>query len=114
MEELAKRFADLAEKVGPSALDAARGAVRVEVYSVLASSLIQILVATLLIIAGRRLWAWKTNDDFDGWFPPTAASVLFGVAAICSMMAVWNWIDPWTWVAMNNPDLWLAKKVLKI
>jgi hypothetical protein len=114
MEELAKRFAELAERVGPSAMDAARGAVKIEALSAMVGGGMLVLVSAVLITAARVLWGYKTRDSFNEGVPRVIAGIIFAVALITSCCAIWAFIDPWTWTAINNPDLYLAKKILKL
>jgi hypothetical protein len=112
MDEIAKRLAELAEKVGPAAMEAARGAVRVEAYSTLAGGAFAMVAAAAIFYFGRFLWLH--DDDFYGSEPKFWAVISFLVALVFGLIGLWNIVDPWTWVAQSNPDLWLAKKILKL
>lgn len=114
MDELAKRMMELAEKVGPEAMAAARGAVRVEAYSTLVSTICFIIAAFVFYKAAIYLWAYQSTSQYSMGESKFFAGILFTTVVILVWIAVWNVIDPWTWVALNNPDLWLAKKVLKL
>jgi hypothetical protein len=114
MDELAKRMMELAEKVGPDAMAAARGAVRVEAYSMMASSVVCIIAAIACFKGGSYLWAYVSESQYSMGEPKFFAGILFLATAILAWIAIWNVIDPWTWTAINNPDLWLAKKILKL
>ncbi len=114
MDELAKRFADLAVQYGPYALEAARSAVRVEVFSTLVSSIVTASFAIGGAIGGRFLWRLEIDDEFDEPLVHAAGAILLGLATIPAAMFVWAWIDPWTWTALTNPDLWMAHKILKL
>lgn len=114
MDELAKRMMELAEKVGPDAMSAARGAAQVEAYSAMASGALLVALALAFAAAGRYLWISESEySSFDGerrFFG--GALVTIGVVTLA--IAAWQFMDPWTWTAINNPDLWLAKKVLRL
>lgn len=114
MDKIAEKMAELADKFGPSVIDAARGAVRVEAYSTMAGAFQTAVIATAMIFAGRFLWNYQTADSFDRQFPRVVAFLLFGLSVIPFAVAAWAFIDPWTWTAISNPDLYLAKKILKI
>jgi hypothetical protein len=114
MDELAKRLQELAEKIAPSVLDAARAAVRVEAISTMMSKVECLGVSIALGFAARYLWRYKPRDEFDNDFASLSAWVIGLAALILCALSVWTFIDPWTWVALNNPDLWLAKKILNL
>jgi uncharacterized membrane protein YidH (DUF202 family) len=113
MDKLAQQFADLAEKYGPSVADAAMSAARIHGYSVLIASIIWFVFSGLLIIGGRKLWNRKPadqDDQFDRDVPNAFGYVAFILAVVFGAAGVWSWIDPWTWISITNPDLYLAKK----
>lgn len=116
MDELAKQFADLAEKYGPTVINAAKGAARMEGYSTLAGAGFSILLAVGLGFMGWRFWRWAPLDpDHDDINPfHIFAALIFIIAAVIGCIAIWPVIDPWTWAMINNPELWLAKRALKI
>lgn len=114
MDKLAEKMAELAERFGPSVIDAARGAVRVEAYSAMAGAIEAAIVAGLMALVARYLWSYETKDSFDSGIPRAFAFLLFGAAIIPFSVALWAFLDPWTWVAINNPDLYLAKKIFKL
>jgi len=108
MEELAKHFADLAEKFRPAVADAAKGAVVAAVYSNLVGSLVALALAGVFYRIGRCLC---NTEDPDGM----GAGILFGglallISLISACVFVWCWIDPWTWIALQHPEIWIAKK----
>lgn len=114
MDELTKRFGDLAQQYGPNVVQAALEAARVEAYSTLASSLISAAFAVAFIWAAR--WCWKHNviDDLDIPWGKVGGIVSAIGAIICLAITIWCWADPWTWAAINHPELWIAKTILKI
>lgn len=117
MDELAKRFADLANHYGPQVADAALGAARVEAYSSLAGATLALVVSALGFY-GSYFFYKKVMAETDGYDDNTLfliPCVLLGVvAAIAGLAGVWSWVDPWTWTAINHPELWLAKQAFKI
>lgn len=114
MDELAKRFADLAEKYGPTVADAAMNAVRIEVFSSLMASFIALGFACTMYWGGRCLMRMEVKDKFADGMPYFFGCVAVALATIPFAIFVWQWIDPWTWTALSHPDLWLAKKAFKI
>lgn len=114
MDELAKRFADLAEKYGPDVAQAAKAAVRTEVYSTLVSSVIWLAFAVAMGLVARWLWRLKPRDASDRPIAIFGAVIASLIAAACGASFLWHWIDPWTWTALNHPELWLAKQAFHI
>lgn len=112
MDELAKRMMELAEKVGPDAMAAARGAVRVEAYSSMMASAIALVAAVVLAILGYRLFNKGRKEDEEGWM--LVGGILLFVALVVFFRGIWGFVDPWVYAAINNPDVWIAKKVLKL
>jgi hypothetical protein len=115
MDELAKKIAELSEKYGPHVIDAARQAVRMDMYSNLVSTLMEAGAAGLLIYAGMFLWKKaSTSDSYDAEMLYPVSWMLWAAAMIPACCAIWTWIDPWTWTAFANPDLYLAKRVFRL
>lgn len=113
MDELAKHFAELAEKYGPTVYNAGLEATRIEIYSTIVAALLQAVMASVLWYLAYRLFlkVWKEDwDDFT--YVPIALSCLFALSL--SLFAIWTFIDPWTWTALNHPELWLAKKAMHL
>ncbi len=114
MDELAKRFAELADKYGPHVTEAALGAVRVEAYSVLVSGFLAGIAA---VICGRACYkalriAQAKKEGYELF-----AIICFFTGCVCVLLtvaAVWKIVDPWVWAALFHPDLWLAKKVFHL
>jgi hypothetical protein len=112
MDELAKRFAALAEQYGPKVVDAALSAARTEAYSQLAAAAMWGVLALAIAIGGRFIWSQGVKYDEDGL--RVAACGMWGFAAFCSLFVIWTFIDPWTWTTISNPELWIAKKAFKL
>jgi hypothetical protein len=113
MDELAKRFADLAEKYGPSVVDTALQAARVEAWHALVFNLFGIAAALVLFRVGRRLWTAKGNSRWEEHdLQVMAGGALLVIGGIIGFFAVMNTFDPWLWMTMKNPELWIAKKSL--
>jgi hypothetical protein len=106
MDELAKQFAELATKFGPQVSDAAKQAVVTTVYSQLVGSVIPLAISVIFLKAGQ--WLWEQDDD-DG-FLKLFACLAWGVTLVSISVFCWQWIDPWTWIALNHPELYLAKR----
>lgn len=109
MDEIAKKMAELSTQYGPTVIDAARGAVRVEAYSQLVAGGICLVASAGLIAVLRYAWP-KANEDNFGWVLCMCAAML-GLLFLLPL-GVWSFADPWTWTAITHPDLYLAKRVI--
>lgn len=114
MDKIGELFAKLAEQYGPSVIEAAKQATRIEAYSHLVGSLIATLFGFLMFRGGQYLVAMKCEDNTDDGLVHAVGYLLLGLSLIPIAIAIWAWIDPWTWVAINHPELWIAKKILKL
>lgn len=115
MDEAAKRFADLAAQYAPNVIDAAKQAARIEAYSALALSVIWFGFAVSLAVAARI--CLRTHPEWDDdWFIPArfVGWVAICISALCFAGGLWAWINPWTWVTMTSPELWIAKRALHL
>lgn len=114
MDELAKKFTELADKYGPAVIGATQDAVRVEALSTLVFNVFGIAAACALsLIAWRRI---RKSEDYvySYEFLYCFAYALMFVAAIITFFLVFSIIDPCTWVAIYKPELWIAKKVFHL
>lgn len=113
MDKLAEKMAELAEKFGPTVVDAALGAVRIEAYSSMMSGALAVLAGIVGLFAARFCWRYECKGYDDG-----IQRFLGGILAAGSMipicMGIWSFIDPWVWTAISHPDLYLAKKIFKL
>lgn len=113
MDELAKRFADLADKYGPSAVEAARAAARTGAYSALVGSAEDLAISGALFIAGRFLWRKAGGvGSFDGEPLYFISGLAFFACGLAFFVGISNVVDPWTWAAIAHPDVWIAKRTL--
>lgn len=114
MDELAKRFGELAEKYGPNVVDAALQAARVEAYSKIVGSLAGITAMVIGLLIAWYLWNKELEDEHD----EIPLRIFGGIAGIISaiglVICVSNLLDPWIWTAIQHPELWIAKKVFKL
>ncbi len=117
MDELAKRFADAAAQYAPQVADAARAAMQIEAYSNLTFSLLWFLMA----FASFRFGLFLCNHEYDvdnfsdlPSFSKVVGALLIGLATVFILPGVWNWINPWTWMMINHPDIALARHAFRI
>jgi hypothetical protein len=72
---------------------------------------VALIVAAALAYGAKHFWHLsKTGERYNCHeIPATLLTVGAVIAAIIGCLLV---LDPWTWVAINQPDLWLAKRAL--
>lgn len=99
MQKLVERAAD------------ARHAAQVEAYNSIVIGGMTLVFAAFLAVLGIVLWRHR-NDD-DGIYRLFACAAWL-VAVFLTIPGVWSFVDPWTWAAINYPDLWIAHKLPKI
>lgn len=105
-DQLLQHYAEIADKFTPQVIDAAKQAVIVEAYSCLAGSFLWFFIAAISGYAAYRFK--KTNDD--DWMPMV---IIFScLSVLFSLPGFWSWLDPWTWVAISHPELWIARTAL--
>lgn len=112
MDELAKRIAALADQYGPSVIDAAKEAARMQAYSSVQGHIIGLILCAALILLARWCWRKNVTDDTDIPFGRIGACILFGIGGIVGTVAITGLTDPWLWSTFKNPELWIAKKTL--
>lgn len=113
MDELAKRFADLAAQYGPKVADAAMQAARVEAYSCMAAGALCLLFGAGFFYAAKILWhKWEKERWDEITLLPFGILVLIGITVFT--IGVWSFVDPWTWTTLQHPELWIAKKAFKL
>ena len=116
MDELAKRFSDLAEKYAPNVVDAALSAARIEGFSQLAAGALCLFITVAMGQAGRWLWAKAVSmiDQDEADFVRTFSCLSFALALLPAALCMWSLMDPWTWTAIFHPELWIAKRALHL
>jgi hypothetical protein len=92
MDEAAKRFAELAEKVDPKVVKATLEAARMEAFSWLASSALWFGGAAALAFLGHFLVAKSNEHDWSEQRFGVGIASYFG-AALCLLPGVWVWLD---------------------
>lgn len=119
MDELGTKLAELADKLGPQVVELARDAALFEASSNMILYVIGLFFwAAALGLIVWFFWEMKDNDRLIA--NSEAGTVIVAVIAfIGGIFALAAWVvciagilAPWNWVALVNPDLYIAKKVL--
>ena len=111
MDEVVKKFAELAEKFGPSVVDAVLGAARVKALSTLVAGLTCLVTAAVFARAGAYFWRNPEMFEDGGRIVGFVCCV---IAATLGFIGAFSVIDPWTWAGLTHPDLWIAKRVFRL
>lgn len=108
-----QRLQELAEKYGPGALELARASVRTDGIASIVIGFICGIIAVVLTWITVRLFNrsypnGKFADNGYGW-GSMIGSIIIGVFAFSFAVSFCMSIfEKWNWIAMVNPDLWLA------
>ena len=113
MDKLAEQFAEIAKQYSPTVIEAAKNAVIVEAYSTIVSGVVTLTAA---LVAGRFSYQLYKNSIKEGWdeiiwLPIVILAITAFIMFFCGL---WPLIDPWTWVAISHPELFIAKKALHL
>lgn len=109
VDDALAKLSEFARQYGSTALDYAGQQARVEAIGHLVLSIVAIVIAAAFFKLG--LIQWRHNDDFDrpaayAWWVPSVIATIFACV---------NLLDPWNWVTIFTPKLWLAHMlVLKV
>lgn len=97
-----------------AATAAALEAARIEAYSSIIYNIVCAAFGLLLLAASRWLWvrASKIEDSFDRSPVFIAACFVGAAGALLVFIGLACLADPWIWVTLQNPEPYVAKKVL--
>jgi hypothetical protein len=113
---LAGKIVELADKLSGPGAEAVIAGARISAMSTLSSGVIALVVAGGAAWLARKLFLAggdrRNSDDYIGH--KVGGAVLSIAAFIAALIGVWAFADPWTWTALNNPELWIAKRLLRI
>lgn len=103
--------------VTPAALDLALAVVRIDALTALIGGLVAMLVAVVFFVIGRRLF--KTyqegrhyGDVYEDEWRPVIGLMMQGVSFVLLVTFSVIWFNLWTWIAVFQPELALAKEVI--
>lgn len=114
MDELAKRFASLAEQYGPQVRDIALQTAQIEAFRVLETIGMTTLCGLVLFRLGK--WALKKEPESycDAFDPTVCGYILCSLAGISWAIGLSLALDPGTWYALWHPEYLIAKRVLEL
>ena len=114
------KLTNLAEKYGSEVTDAALLAVRVNGASSLVLGVLALTFAAGAAYAaywfGKKVNETLKDDPYgSGDVPLMAASIVAGfVSAVAGLIGSTMLLDVWNWVAIVEPKLWIAKRLMGI
>jgi hypothetical protein len=102
------------EALAPQVTEAALGAVRVEAAVWIVRGSIAGLVAFAVWIFAMHSWRrYKQSGDAFSDSPWGFSFFMMCVmGTIASLVSLTDIANPWTYAALNHPEVWLAKKAL--
>lgn len=116
VNEALDKLGHLIQAHGQQAVDAASSVVQMDALNELTNLPFAMILLTIAWFVTRRWLKWLQADDGDSELP---AIVGFPVAGIWLFAAFWTYqalftlLNVWTWVALFNPHLALAHRVLQ-
>jgi hypothetical protein len=123
-DAIVAKLGTLADKYGPEVLDAALMVIRLKGVGSVATGLFSAVLTFFALRYGLRLAAEGKRISNIWWMPETPASapdgtwqIVFGVVLCCAACAgaLISFVcltDLWTYVAIIEPKLWVAKRLL--
>lgn len=116
IDNLTGKLAEIVSAMQGPGFEAAKGAASMDALSTLMSGALCGVAASASAWGFRRAWVrHKTVErgDIDAEMYSTLGMFLCGCAAVMfGIPAIWAIADPWTWTALMQPELWLAKRAL--
>lgn len=112
-ELIEQKIVDLADQYGQPAIDATLAAARTEAASYLASAPLKLGIAGLAAYVAFRLIKAAMESDVSDEIPRWAGGIAcIFVAFVTCTMGIWSLIDPWVWVTLFSPEVYIAKRLL--
>lgn len=116
MERVSEKFAALAEKYGPEVVDAGLSVVRLTGVNNLIANVGGILIGGAAAYICFRAVRKEQIDHDDIFDADPVITVGGGIAGACGVITfaacTLHMFDVWNWIAMFEPKLYVAKKLL--
>lgn len=113
MDKLEAKVIELIERMDPVAYETALQAARVDAVSAIVGNVIGILVGAGFMYAAWRLWKWSQDKKCKAQDLGVIGCILMAVlGGITTAVSGAMLLDPWIYVTLYKPELWLAKSVL--
>ncbi|MCE9567940.1 MAG: hypothetical protein K8U57_38560, partial [Planctomycetes bacterium] len=99
-------------KYSPDVADAALWVVRIDGIQSVVLALACIPIAVLCTRWARKFYAYLKEDHALDEPQVLGLAALWCAAGISSLSSAITLLDVWTWIAIIEPKLWLAKKII--
>lgn len=111
-----KAVGTLGEKYGPEVIDSALWVVRINGINNILSNVLGVVLAagTVWVCWHYGLKEWRAHDDKENTNPAIIMSTSFGIlfGSIIFIICASSVLNIWHWVAIFEPRLWIARKLL--
>lgn len=112
-EAFAGKIDTLATEYGPEVVDTVLWVARIDALQILSATLLLAVLALLFGLATKPIAGWTKKIDPDWDSPLPLLGYLSGAACIVlGFIALLRVFDPWPWVGVVEPQLWIAKQIL--
>ena len=114
IEAFAIKLGALSTEYGPEVVDAALWVARIDALNSISVSFMLVLFASILLYYNSKVWAWATKiakEDSDG-FIYIASAIYSAIWILPFIVAGIRLFNPWPWVGIIEPQLWIAKRIL--
>ena len=113
IEAFATKLQSLASEYGPEVVDAALWVARVDALQKITLAVLLAVLAAIAWGTVRPLIRWGKKVDPNWESPAPALGYLSGIlGSILGLIALIKIFDPWPWVGVIEPQIWIAKRVL--
>lgn len=97
----------------PEVVDAVLWVARIDALRHFGVSFMLVLFGSIILYYNSRIWGWckEQAEASDGM----SYFISTGYSAVCATLLITASIrlfDPWPWVGIIEPQLWIAKRVL--
>lgn len=113
VEIFAIKLQNLSAEYGPEVVDAALWVARIDALAVIGATVAILIAGIVLGLNTKTARAWSKKVE-PNWESPLAVwGGLVGLSSIVLLtMGTIRILNPWPWVGIIEPQLWIAKKVL--
>jgi len=113
VEAFAVKLQALTLEYGPEVVDAVFWVARVDALSVIGVTAGVLIAGIALALNTKRAMAWSKRVEPNSETPLAIWGHLVGLSSIVLLsIATIRILNPWPWVGVIEPQLWIAKKIL--
>ncbi len=113
LEAFAIKLGALSTEYGPEVVDAGLCVALIDALSIVGSTVVILLAGIVLALNTKRSMAWSKRVEPEWDSPAAAWGHIVGVCSIILLsIGVIRLFNPWPWVGIIEPQLWIAKRIL--